>query len=1066
MSTRRTHERTNRIRPGERSHAASDGTRCAANRLLTVLPSLWRVRSVGGRGVRFEPPVAWRTNVTRPRLISRLQDRFTTPVTVVVAPAGLGKTTLLAQAVAENRFAPRGVDCWLTCTADDAAGSSLGEGLCRALGISPPESVERATQVVIDAMWHRSPDELALVLDDVHEIPTASRGAEVLARLVAALPRNGHVVLSGRQPPPIVLSRLEVQGQVLRLAERDLLLTDDELAELAAQRCVLVEQLSKSGGWPALAELAASALPGVEAAYLWEEVLAGLEPDRRRDLALLAHIGVFDDELATAVLGHESDIASLTADLPLVATTSEDGRQIHALWRPYLAKAVSDAEIAEARRRAGVELAKSGDAAAAVRLLTDAGAWDDVTSVVADVLAAPGPPVPADVVAAWLDRLPANMTEGPLARLFGAVAAVQTDPVAATQDLEKAADAFRREGNPDGELACVAQLGRLAWWFEQPERLAGLAARLFEMEALGHDKAVPLACLGRALIADVMADSEAVLAELDRIPAGSLSETWQSVVDWLRSTSLNHLGRPAEAFEAATRACANANPLYAPVAESARLQALWFLGDVDEVLHELPPLVERTAATGLRDFTAFMAAISCLGFALVGQPEEAARYLERARGSAASPDSPLLDVNLVSADAALAVASGDEARATRVLHEYIERSPPFGTGLAAFAQRRTLPLWYVLVPESRHMWDSATLGPCFTVTRDFATALVAIRTSGRLPAGSPPLPAPNVARGLLPLPWATELALAHIAAGRKTGWTLLDALWPQAQSEVRRHAADPSAPLGRTARTALARLPVPPASHLELKLLGPVELRRDGTLVDAPEWRRERVRSLLAHLVLHRPVSRERLGADLWPTLDGDAQSRNLRVNLAHLLRVLEPERAERDASFLVRPHGGELILHQCEWFHTDIWLFDALWQRATEADDQGVPSLALDAMQQAVALWRGDSSELANDDWALPEVEERRRRVVGLAARAGELLLARGEPDAARRMGDLALRVDPWSERSHRVVVAAHLAADDHRAARRALEQYRSALEELNMAPTDITHKLEQLGSVAMPTR
>lgn len=148
---------------------------------------------------------------------------------------------------------------------------------------------------------------------------------------------------------------------------------------------------------------------------------------------------------------------------------------------------------------------------------------------------------------------------GPLARLLGAVGEVQTDPVSATRDLQDAADAFRREGDPAGELACMAQLAQIAWWSEQPERLVELASRLFEM-ALGHIKAVPLAGLARALIADVVADADGVLVELDRIPAGSLSRTSQSLVDWLRSMSLHHLGRPAESLEAAERACANASP--------------------------------------------------------------------------------------------------------------------------------------------------------------------------------------------------------------------------------------------------------------------------------------------------------------------------------------------------------------------------------------------------------------------------------------------------------------------------------------------------------------------------
>jgi LuxR family maltose regulon positive regulatory protein len=863
------------------------------------------------RGIRLEPPTPRRGTILRPRLLDRLRRRFAVPVTLVVAPAGYGKTTLLAQAVRESGpGAPGGgggpgqVDCWLTCSPDDVAVSSLARGLCEALGVTPPPAdrddavaAEAASAVLVEAVWHRSPEEVALVLDDVHEVVPGSPGAELLARLVAGLPGNGHVVLSGRQPPPVPLARREVQGEVLRLDRADLLFTGEELGAFAAERRVPPGGLDRCGGWPALTELAVSAPPGVDAVYLWEEVLDGIEPGRRRALALLAHVGPFDDELAAAALGHQAgdggevgevgeggevDVAALVADLPLVSTTVVEGgrllHQLHALWRDHLAGTVPPADVAAAQRRAGLRLAAAGEAAAAVRLLTEAGAWDDLTRVVADTLGAAHPPVPGDVVATWLGRLPDRVAAGPVGRLLTAAGTVQVDPRAACRQLEEAAAAFRRDGSVSGELACMAQVAQAAWWSEQPERLADLATRLFEMEAQGHEAAVPLACLARALIADLLGDCRTELAELDRIPPGSLNRTMQGLADWLRSTAWHHLGRGAEALEAANRALAAASPLHAPVVASARLQALWFLGRIDEVLDELPAVVERTAATGLRDYAALMAAACCTAYAVVGRTADAGAYLERARAAATSPDLPLVDVNLVIAEATLAVASGEEAHAAHLLHRYLDRVPSLGTGLASFPQQRALTLWYVLVPSTRSWWDAADLGPTYAAARDLARALVQVRGGrgegrgrGRLTPGAPDLPEPGLVRAVLPVPWATELALAHVEAGRPGGWALLEALWPGAQGEVRRRAEDTSAPQCRPARAVLARLPVPPAGRLELKLLGAVELRRDGALVDAPEWRRERVRSLLAHLVLHRPVGRERLSADLWPALDPEA---------------------------------------------------------------------------------------------------------------------------------------------------------------------------------------------------
>jgi hypothetical protein len=597
-----------------------------------------------------------------------------------------------------------------------------------------------------------------------------------------------------------------------------------------------------------------------------------------------------------------------------------------------------------------------------------------------------------------------------------------------------------------------------------------MAMRLFEMDAAGHGGAFPLVCLARALMADLASDSVAALDQLDRIPAGSLNDAWQSLVEWLRSTSLNHLGRPAEALGAADRACALAGPLFAPVVESARLQALWFLGEVDAALERFPAIVERTATTGLRNYTALVAASCCTLLAADGRPQEAARYVQRARDSA-SREVALVDVNVAIAEATMHVAHGAEPAAAAVLRDYLGRSPDVGTGLAAYPQRRSLALWYVLVPGSRPAWDgSSDLGPGFGTAHDLARALVALRADGRLPRPSPALPPPGTVRAHLPLPWATELALGHVAAGRPEGWTVLDALWPRAQVDARR-LAEGRDRVATAARTVLARLPVPPSGRLELRLLGPVELRRDGALVDAPGWGREKVRSLLAHLVVMGPVSRQRLLDDLWPALDADAQSANLRVTLAHLRRALEPGRGERDASFLVRPHGANLVLHRGEWFGADVWRFEELC-RQVEADGHGVPadapgvspdapgvsSVDLDVMRRAVALWHDDPGEWASEHWALARAGDLRRSLVRLAVRAGELLLTSDAPDEARRMSAVALGADRWSDQAHHLAVAASVAVDDTRGALDAIERYRAALVDLGHRPGEAALRLGRL--------
>lgn len=1020
-----------------------------------------------GVGVRFEPPLVGRSVVARPRLVERLARWHEHRVTVVTAPAGYGKTTALAETIVDNRLAGRVDDRWLTCRPDDAAASSLAEGLLLTLGLAPDAAAAASHAVAAtdlaataaDLLWHRSPDHVALVLDDVHHVPAGSPGAQLLEAVLAALPRNGHLVLCGRSPPPVSLARHEVEGVAQHVSADDLLFRHDELAEFAAARGTSPQHLASCGGWPALAEIVATTRSGLAGDYVWQEVLGRLPADRLRDLAVLVHLGPFDDALATAAFGRAVDLEALLRGVPLVDRTDGGDWVIHALWRHHLAGAAGGDAVAAARRRAGLALAARGDVAPAVRLLTEACAWDDLTGVVADALGAAQQPVPADVVAAWLGGLPDEATDKPVARLLAAVAVPYplVDPYEAAAQLEAAAAAFRRDGHQGGELACLSQLGQVAWWWELPEQMADVVARVLELDAAGCDEAHGLACLARALIFDMANDPTAALAEVDRIRPGTFGPAWQSAVDWFRSTSLHHLGRPAEALAVAERALANAGGLlHAPMVETAQLQAKWFLGRVDEVLERFPAVAYQASATGLCNYEAIVAAACSFVFSVVGRVDDAARHLEAARAAEASRAIPLVDVNLLLADAMLAVATGDEGSASELLAGYLERTE-LDTGHAAAPQRRTLALWYVLVPSTRRWWDEADLGPSFAVARDLARALVTVRDSAAGGGGrAEPLTRqraallrtagavdPSLVRAYLPLPWATELALALVDGPvPANAWPVLDAVWPAAHTFVRAQADGPVH--RRAARAVLARLPVPLTGRLSLDLLGPVELRRDGVLVDAPEWQRERVRSLLVHLAVHGSASRERLGYEIWPGYDEDAQSRNLRVTLTLLLRVLEPWRRERDASFLVRQHGERLVLHRGPELDVDLWRFDDLWHEATDADGRGAPSAALGPMRAAVALWRGTPPDLG--DHALAAIEERRTRLVALAARAGTLLLTAGDTEAARRMADLALTEDEWADAAHHLAVAAHAAQGNLHLAAAALARYADALTSLGL--------------------
>jgi LuxR family transcriptional regulator, maltose regulon positive regulatory protein len=1006
-------------------------------------------------------PVGDREMLVRARLVDRLRARWRVPVTVVVAPAGYGKTTLLAQAIAANETAPMGVDCWLACDHDTMTASTLGEGLYRAveLPFDPGRDVDEVAAAVTEARWAQSPRQVALVVDDVHEVPPGSEAADLLEAVVTSLPANGHVVLAGRLPPPVPLARLEVEGRVVRFDEADLVFTPEELTEFAALRGVPGSVVSPSGGWPAFAELSASRRSEVAGDYVGREVLSHLPAATRRDLAHLAHIGPFDDDLATAVLGRELDVAEILAGVPLVTTSPSGERLVHSLWQVLLADEVTPAEVAGARRQAAATLLRRGRVTAAVRLFIDAEAWEELAEAIIEALSAMRAPVPRDVLVGWLARLPADVRDWPSGRLLAAVLS-DADPDEALTRFEECAAAFRSVGHAAGELACLVHLGDLAWWLDKSERVAAVVARVFELEARGYEEAAPVACIGRAVLFQSQNDNRRVLAELDQISPGSLHGIWRSAARAMRADALLRLGSAEEALEAVDGALPQVAPRYSYLIELARFEALWLLGRTDEILEALPALVQRIDDLGYGNESALAAAHCSLMHALRGDRDVADRYLDHANKVANSAGGPTVETAIAAAEAALAIAGGDEARARSVLEADLT-GHRLGEGLSARAHQRSLALTYVLLPWTRPVWDAADLGPAFALTRDLARAVAAVRDDGALPPETRLLPDVGMVRARLPVAWLAELGVAAVAAGREDGSRLLGMTWPATRPAVVELAGSASKRRGllrKAAREVLGQLAVPPTRRLELRLLGPLELRRGDRPVDATDWRRERVRSLLAYLVLHRTASREQVADALWPELDADGQSRNLRVTLTYVLRVLEPERGQRDASFFIRSHGKNISLHAGGWLDVDLWEFDEACAEAEEADRRHAPVSVLTHALRAVELWRGEPAELASEPWASSQIEQRRLRFAAVATRAGELLLAQGGAGRARALAERALAVDPWLEATHRLVVACHRAAGDTAAARRALGRFREAIAELGLDPDETTLMVERL--------
>ncbi len=214
------------------------------------------------------------------------------------------------------------------------------------------------------------------------------------------------------------------------------------------------------------------------------------------------------------------------------------------------------------------------------------------------------------------------------------------------------------------------------------------------------------------------------------------------------------------------------------------------------------------------------------------------------------------------------------------------------------------------------------------------------------------------------------------------------------------------------------------------------------------------VRSLFAYLVYHRgqPLDRRRLAYAFWPRGTEAAARRNLRQYLHRLRRALEPWTPD-----LIQSSGSHVGIDP----QAPLWVDVEAFRHLTR------PEAGLDALQEAVALYRGDLLRDVYEDW----VEEPRAELREAYLRALERLArghaAQGALSEALAWAQRWASAEPLDEAAHRLVMRLHLEAGDRA---RALQQYRLLEEllarELQVPPSPETRALAAELQAAEPPR
>ncbi|WP_344415450.1 helix-turn-helix transcriptional regulator [Pseudonocardia ailaonensis] len=514
--------------------------------------------------------------VPRDRLVDLLRGS-PTPFTVVVAPAGWGKTSLLSSWAADSAEHTR--VAWVSLDAGDdeptrfwsyvltalrRAGDEIGPAALDALAAPGVGPLDLALPILLNELAGASAS-YVLVLDDYHVL-TDPRIHEGVEFLVSYLPSSARVVVAGRSDPPLPLARMRARGELTEVRAADLRFTFDEAAALvSAVSGTVLDREGAAGvwerteGWAAGLQLAGLALRADPARprvrgddrhlldYFTAEVLPALAPEQRDLLRRAAPLERLSGALCDAALGVSGSAGVLDAldraDLFVVSLDAErTWYRCHHLLRDVLRGSdpdpVRDREVlcraaawfSEHDRidDAVRHLLGAGDTAAAAALLEASEAWFWANGSAATYLML-GEEVPDPLVGPQLA----------LSLAYAAAIGGRPDRVVPWPDIGDARIAPDSvvKGWRSARAAAVVMRATLGVPDSEPARAVALAQEALDLEAAvgnpGHRTG--LAALGSALARDARFDEA----------AGMLRDSWRQRDrgEWSTGVSLDLAGR-------------------------------------------------------------------------------------------------------------------------------------------------------------------------------------------------------------------------------------------------------------------------------------------------------------------------------------------------------------------------------------------------------------------------------------------------------------------------------------------------------------------------------------------
>ncbi len=1076
-------------------------------------------RTLSGKLV---PPRVPASYVRRKPLLESLDRVFDARLTGVVGGAGFGKSTLLGE------WARRNPCAWYTIDRGDRSAGRLAAGLVGALRLHLPAMPEglglladgahgpdldellqadALAGALCELLEDHLHSDLALVVDDVHELGAVGASIDLLHSLCRQAPSRLHLVVSSRAEIPFPVQRLRGQGDVLDISAGSLAFNAEEVGHLVnavlpdADGALIVGLHAATRGWPAALRLAVESLRAVPVSrraaavaelhrpggaifdYLAEEVFSRESAEVTELLRRVAVLDRFSPELCDA-LGI-TDAGRLLDDLLarglfLEAFSDDDGWwSLHGLIRDAVVRQLPLTAVEKARvhHLAAEHLIERGRVAESLGELI---ASRDI-ALLSSVLDEHGPRLLAagevERVLAAAEHIPLTSRTSAIHMLCGQArlvhgdwdgalsifahlgsGAVEVDPGLAWRvglihqlkgDLTASADAYSRarlgDGSPVDDAMVLAGSAVVHWLRGDLEPCRAASERAMEAaESADSLPALAAAHMATALVSAIDPHRPAVDPHYER--ALDAAERGRDVLQVIRirvNSASRMIGQGAYA--------ASLEQLEVAINLAEMTGFAAYLGMALNNRGEARLRLGQVEAA-MTDFETARATLERIGsrnaaYSLVGIAD-----IHRLRGEfthARSRYDEALDLARSSGDRqALVVALGGLSRLL------VRDFPDEATALVeemllrAGAQLRIDALlaagWVELALTPPDRRSAAAHA-------DEAVTLARSKRERSLLAEALELSAmaqekPDLAMLEEAAGLCAELADPIGGATAQLAVARVSGAPPWVVAHAERRLRALGIRIQSPAASLLATLQVGAPSVVSVQTLGAFRVVRAGQSVSLTDWGSRAARDVLKWLIAKRgrPIDKRHLATTLFPDDPANSAER-LAVAVDRLRVVLDPDGGLPSDHF-VRDDGAALAL-ELGRIAVDVEQVLADAEAGAELRRAGQVSDAIAVWESAEAACAGEFlEEESSAEWALPLREEARAAYVSVVRALAEAMDAMGDVDAAVRYRLRLLERDPYDEHAHLGLVTAQVNAGRHGEARRSYRRYVGSIQELGL--------------------